>query len=129
MNDFDPVGEWMAAFPEELTEGQIDIIRGDVTDGDEELWREMILEYSGNIHWKRRNIGTVIRIFRQRKREAEGSGQYGAYQQLGGLSIREARELGAFDDYERRKRLEQELLAEDVRNSQPLLRGCDASAD
>ena len=100
MNDFDPVGEWMAAFGVELTPAMVGEIEANVKAEDAEAWRATIKKYELNYHpayprdYNPRKIANVMGVFREIK---EGQG-YATYRPISGLSVREMREFGAFKE-------------------------------
>lgn len=111
MTDFDPVGEWMAAFPEAmLTPAAAGLIDAEVKPGDVKAWRATIEKYAGNWNprfprdYNPRKIGNVLGVFRDLKER-----QNGANRQLhNGIG---AKGQLAIDGYHERRRIEAELRA------------------
>lgn len=116
MNDFDPVGEWMAAFPEAmLTPAAAGMIDAEVKPGDASAWRATIEKYTGNWNprfprdYNPRKIGNVLGVFREIKERQNGADRQfnngiGAKGQL------------AIDGFNERRRIEAELRAIRPRN-------------
>lgn len=119
MNDFDPVGEWMAAFPEvPLTPGKAGMIEADVKPEDADVWRATIKQYLGNFdpgerrNYNPKNVGTMLEVFADKKRRKER--QNGANRQLNnGIG---AKGQIAIDGFNERRRIEAELRAIRPRN-------------